>query len=103
MWQIEFNDVAKVDLLRLDKPVRNRILDFLNDRVTQHPAPEQIAESLTGEFKGLHRFRVGDYRVVVFIRKDILTLLVLFVDHRSTVYKRRSLPSDFEAPSGEER
>jgi mRNA interferase RelE/StbE len=76
-------------------------LKFLTDRVVPHPAPKQLAEPLAGEFKGLHRFRVGDYRVVVYIRKDQLTILVLFIDHRSTVYKRRSLPSDFEAESGE--
>jgi mRNA interferase RelE/StbE len=96
MWQIDFNDGAKADLLSLDKQVRNRILKFLEQRVASHPAPKQIAEPLEGVFKGLHRFRVGDYRIVVYIRQNRMTILVLFVDHRSAVYKRRSLPSDFE-------
>jgi mRNA interferase RelE/StbE len=96
MWQIEFNEVAQSDLLGLDKQVRERILKFLTERVAPHPAPEQLAEPLTGKFKGLHRFRVGDYRIVACIRKQQLMILILFIDHRSKVYKRRSLPSDFE-------
>jgi mRNA interferase RelE/StbE len=103
MRQIEFNEVAKADLLRLDKQVRERILKFLADRVAPHPVPQQLAEPLAGELKGLHRFRVVDYRIVAHIRKNKLTILVLFIDHRSTVYKRRSLPSDFEAESDEGR
>jgi mRNA interferase RelE/StbE len=101
MWRIEFNEVAEADLLHLDKQVRNRILKFLTERVAPHPAPKQLAEPLAGELQGLHRFRVGDYRIVVYIRKKQPTILVLFIDHRSTVYKRRSLPSDFEAEPGE--
>jgi mRNA interferase RelE/StbE len=101
MWQIDFNEVAKADLLRFDKQVRNRILKFLEERVAAHPAPKQIAEPLEGKFKGLHRFRVGDYRIVAYIRENHLMILVLFLDHRSAVYKRRSLPNDFEIESGE--
>jgi mRNA interferase RelE/StbE len=101
MWRIEFNEIAEADLLRLDKQVRHGLLKFLMERVAPHPSPKQLAEPLAGELKGLHRFRVGDYRIVAYIRKNQLTILVLFIDHRSTVYKRRSLPSDFEAKSGE--
>ncbi len=97
MWQTEFNAAAEADLLRLDKPVHTRILKIFLERVQPHPAPEQMADSLVGEFQGLHRFQVGDYRIVVHIRKKRLLILVLFVDHKSKVYKRRALPGDFEA------
>lgn len=102
MWQIEFNATAEADLLRLDKAVRQRILKFLLERVKPHAAPQQLAEPLAGEFQGLYRFRVGDYRIVFHLRRNRLLILVLFVDHRSTVYKRRSLPSDFKREADED-
>jgi mRNA interferase RelE/StbE len=95
MWQIELNEVAEEDLFRFDKAVRHRILRFFEERVQNHPDPRQLADHLEGQFKGLHRFRIGDYRVVAEIRRNELIILALFMDHRSRVYKR-SLPTDFE-------
>jgi hypothetical protein len=37
---------------------------------------------------------------VTFAKKRLL-ILVLFVDHRGTVYKRRALPGDFEREADE--
>lgn len=95
MWRIDFNEVARADLLSFDKPVRNRILKFLEERVASHPDPKQLAEPLAGSLQGLHRFRVGDYRLVAHLRRQRLIVLVLFIDHRSVVYKQRALPNDF--------
>lgn len=42
---------------------------------------------LTGNFAGLWRYRVGDYRIVCSIEDNEVLVLVVDVDHRSSVYE----------------
>ena len=44
---------------------------------------------MSGEFSGLRRLRVGDYRIVYEVIDDELVVLVVRVGHRSAVYKAR--------------
>ena len=42
---------------------------------------------LVGTFKGLFKFRVGDYRIIYSIEKNRLTIFVLRILHRKDVYR----------------
>jgi mRNA interferase RelE/StbE len=42
---------------------------------------------LTGDLKGLWRYRVADYRIVAKIEDDRFIVLVLTVGHRRDVYR----------------
>ncbi|MDR2152656.1 MAG: type II toxin-antitoxin system RelE/ParE family toxin [Helicobacteraceae bacterium] len=48
--------------------------------------------ALTGEFAGLWRLRIGNYRAIV--EYDDQTALVLYVAHRSEVYKNLKNKAD---------
>jgi len=87
MWRIEISDKAEAQIMALDKSIRQRIIKFLRERVIQHPDPGALAEPLTGPLRGLSRFRVGDYRIICDIQKEILFVLVLEVEHRRDVYR----------------
>ncbi len=80
--------MAERSLLRLDKAVRERIFRFLRERVETSSDPAVLAERLTGEFRNLWRFRVGDYRVICDIQKEIRVVAVLYAGHRSDVYRK---------------
>jgi mRNA interferase RelE/StbE len=81
--QIEWNREALEDLEKLDPLISRRILKRLTwfiqnfDRV--------IPEPLSGEWKGLYKFRVGDWRVIYTIRGDIIHILL--VGHRREIYR----------------
>jgi len=45
-------------------------------------------EALTGQFAGLLKFRVGDYRVLYEIIEEEQVLIVHVVGHRREVYRR---------------
>jgi len=94
VWRIEYNEVAERSILDLDKPVRQRVLAFMKDRVAPSSDPRVLAEPLHGELRGLWRFRVGDYRVICDIHKVIEVVEVLEVGHRSKVYKKPRLRRD---------
>ncbi len=88
MWRIEVNDIAERAILGLDKPVRQRVIAFLHDRVETAEDPRHLAEPLAGELRGLWRFRVGDYRIVCDIQQAVRLVAVLDVGHRSDVYRK---------------
>ncbi len=88
MWRVEYTDIAESSLLKLDKPVRDRILAFFRDRIENAEDPKTLAESLSGELRGLYRYRVGDYRMICDIRKLVTVVLVLEVGHRSSIYRK---------------
>ncbi|MDA4123182.1 MAG: type II toxin-antitoxin system RelE/ParE family toxin [Thaumarchaeota archaeon] len=58
------------------------MLDQLEDSLTRDP---EVGEPLMGEFAGLHKLRIGDYRIIYTKTGD--SILVLRIGHRSKVYR----------------
>lgn len=80
--RIEYKASVLHDLRKLDKAVAHRILDDLEAALSEDP---HQGELLSGQFKGLRKYRIGEYRVIYSIEKD--RVLVLRIGHRSTVYR----------------
>ncbi len=70
------------DLKGLDKAAAKRILDAIDSELSENP---EAGKPLTGRFKGLYSYRVGDYRVIYSRTEDCV--LILRIGHRSTVYR----------------
>jgi mRNA interferase RelE/StbE len=87
-WKIEFDPAALKELSKLDKPVEQRILKFLRERLARLDDPRQIGASLQGTLSGLWKYRVGDYRLICSLENDRLVVLVLRIGHRGEIYKR---------------
>jgi len=87
-WKIEFSDAALRDLRKLDKQTHKRTMKFLEHRVAEHPDPKQLAKKLQGKNnKNLWRYRVGDYRIIVRFKDNLLVVMVLEIDHRKHIYR----------------
>lgn len=54
------------------------------DALSTNPAAGGV---LKGEFSGLRRLRVGDYRIVYEINGGELTVLVIRIGHRQGIYR----------------
>ena len=87
-WTVEVPRFAERQLSKLDPPVRQRILDYLDDRIEGCKNPRHFGEPLKGGRTGLWRYRVGDYRVICQIRDEALLFLALAVGHRREVHRR---------------
>ncbi|MEY3218739.1 MAG: hypothetical protein RIT27_96 [Pseudomonadota bacterium] len=85
-WTVEFSKVAASHLKSLDKPIRNQIQKFIQ-RLENHANPRLLGKPLVGEFRGLWRYRVGDYRLICEFFDDRLVVFVLELDHRSRIYR----------------
>ena len=70
------------DLKKLSKAEGSRILDQIEHELTKKPESYPV---LKGQFAGLRKYRIGDYRVIyTLVGTDIL---VLRIGNRRDVYK----------------
>jgi mRNA interferase RelE/StbE len=81
-WRIEYKASVEHDLRKIDRSARKRIIDDLEAALSEDPYQ---GERLTGQFKGLRKYRVGDFRVIYSLQKG--SVLVSRIGHRSTVYR----------------
>jgi mRNA interferase RelE/StbE len=85
-WHVEFDARAAHELRKLDRAVQQLILRYLRVRIATADDPRRFGRALTGDLKGLWRYRVGDYRIVAKIEDDRLIVLIVTVGHRREVY-----------------
>lgn len=89
VWRIEVSDGAKKQFAKLSRTEAMRITSYLRDRVSVLENPRSLGAALQGpQFAGLWRYRVGDYRVLVDIRDEVVVVVVLGVGHRREVYRQ---------------
>jgi mRNA interferase RelE/StbE len=86
VYQIEFALSTEKSLRRLSKTVQQRIFDRLK-WLTEH-FDETKAEGLSGEFAGLLKLRVGDYRVIYQADRKNKVITVVEIGHRRSVYRK---------------
>jgi len=87
-YRIELSKVALRDLALLGDAVSKETIAKLR-WFQASPDPMKFAKALSGQFRGLYRFRIGDYRAI--FKKDasgrLVVLLILRVKHRKEVYE----------------
>lgn len=70
------------DLKRLDKVEAKTIMEKIEKELSENADKNPY---LKGDFKGLRKFRIGNYRVVyAIVRNDVV---ILRIRHRKDVYK----------------
>ena len=81
-WTVEISAFAQKQLGKLDKPLAERVLDWLDDRVEGCKNPRHFGEPLTGGLSGFWRYRIGDFRVICEIQDNRLVVLALSIGQR---------------------
>ncbi len=87
VWQVEFDRAADRDLRKLGADAERLISRYLRERIASASDPRRFGHALTGDRKGLWRYRVGDYRIVASIEDHRFVVLVVAVGHRREVYR----------------
>ena len=82
-YKIAFKSSVSKDLKKIDKKIVKKILDKIETELSQNA--DQYPR-LKGNFSGLRKFRVGDYRIIYSVINDD-TALILRVAHRKEVYR----------------
>lgn len=84
--KVEIDPDALKDLSKLDEQIQRRIFKWLRERIEPSDNPRRSGKPLTGDEKGLWRYRVGDYRVICAIHDNEKRVIVYRVGHRRNVY-----------------
>ena len=82
MYNIEFTRTAEKQFNKFSKEIKVRIVSTLK-RIRVRPYPH--IKRLVGS--PFFRLRVGEYRVILDIKDDVMIILVIEVGHRKNVYK----------------
>jgi mRNA interferase RelE/StbE len=86
-WTIEFKRSALKQLEVIDPVTRERVLAFLRDRLAPLINPRRLGERLQGKaYRGIWKYRVGDYRILAEVKDDVLTILVVEIGHRRGMF-----------------
>jgi mRNA interferase RelE/StbE len=87
-FEIEFDPGALDDLKKLDRPVQQRVVGFLRQRVATLDNPRDIGEPLSGARLGHYwKYRVGDWRIICVIEDRRIVVRVVRIGNRREVYR----------------
>ena len=86
-WHVEYTKGALKQLRKMDRFEAKLILDWIGKNLEGAEDPHVHGKGLTENRSGEWRYRVGDYRVLCFLRDDVLVIEDFSVGHRREVYK----------------
>ena len=82
-YLINYHKAVKGDLNSLEVLIKARIKSAIETRIAVDPI--KSGEPLRGNFKRFRKLRIGDYRIVYKVIKEIV--LILGIGHRRYIYK----------------
>ena len=85
--KILFSSEFEESFKKLDKSVQKIIRHWINNRLVNIEDPRTFGKPLVGDLKNYWRYRIGDYRLIVKIEDNKLTILMIDIGHRKNIYK----------------
>ena len=83
-YNIRFAQQIEKDLKGIDTKVAREIITKIDRNLSADPY--HFGKPLRGRFKGLYRYRIGDYRVIYSINNNEIYVLILRIGHRKNIY-----------------
>ncbi len=89
MYKVELTETAKKQLKKLNKKSKIDYVNIINflKNIDNTNNPRVSGKALQGNLKGLWRYRIGNFRILVNIIDDKVCILVLEIGHRKEIYK----------------
>jgi len=87
-WTVKLTKKSVKALKALDNSAKNSIEKFI-DKLIESNNPRHTGKALQGNFKGLWRYRVGNYRLICQIKDYELIVLFVEIGHRKDIYKHK--------------
>lgn len=87
MYRLKIAKSVEKELKKLDKSTVKVIKNWIIKHLVDTDNPRVKGKALTGNLKGIWRYRIGDYRLFAKIEDDTLTIFLIDIGHRRDVYK----------------
>ncbi len=85
MWKILYKKSVEKDLKKTSKEIQYILRRTIEEKLMLDPIKFGIP--LRRNLKGFMKLRVGDYRIIYSIQKEIVTVYVIKIGHRKEVYE----------------
>jgi len=82
-YKVVYKKSVLRDLKKLSKVDAIRILDHIEIELAINPETNPV---LKGNFSGLRKYRIGDFRIIYALIDD--DILILKIGHRKDIHKR---------------
>jgi mRNA interferase RelE/StbE len=86
-YNVKWHEKAVEDFKQIDKKSAKGILERIKTYLPQDPI--SLGKPLRDIFKGLYRYRFGEYRIIYSIDKEENVILILKIGKRKEVYNQR--------------
>ena len=83
IYSKDFQKVFK----KLDPSVQKLVASYIKHNLENTDNPRNHGKALVGDKKGLWRYRIANYRLIVEIQDNKLIIIILTFGHRKDVYK----------------
>lgn len=87
-YTVCYAKAALKSLQKLDRPIAAMLYAWVGKNLVGCTDPRAHGKALTANRSGLWRYRVGDYRLIAQIDDSAVTILMLEIGHRSSIYKQ---------------
>ncbi|MDF2966093.1 MAG: Cytotoxic translational repressor of toxin-antitoxin system RelE [Rickettsiaceae bacterium] len=81
-YSVKWDEQSLEDLEKLDYSTAERIVKKIELYLVQDPL--QLGKPLSNEYKGLYRYRFGNYRIIYEI--DGNEIVIIKIGHRKNIY-----------------
>ena len=85
-YRIIIPDNVNKKILKFDKNTRKLLYDYISKNLKNTENPRLHGKALTGNLKGLWRYRIMDYRLIVDIQDEQLIIVAVDFNHRRKIY-----------------
>ena len=86
-WTIKYSDSFIKEFGTLDRTIQLMVRNWIRKHLQETIDPRIYGKPLTGNLKGLWRYRIGDYRLLVEIQDSVLIIRFVSIGHRKEIYK----------------
>ena len=87
MFKLKYTEKFIKQLNKIDFNDKRIILNWIKKNLDNTDNPYRNGKALVGNLRGLWRYRVGKYRIIVKIENDILEIYLLRLGLRKNVYR----------------
>lgn len=87
-YKLVFSKTFAAQIKKFHNSSRIVIFKYIKKHLENIEDPRSLGKALVGEYEGLWRYRIADYRLICIIKDDKLIVEAIFIGHRSTVYNK---------------
>ena len=84
IYKVEWKEAAEDNLDELPSEIALKVHNRVENHLTQ--LPKQLGKALVGQYKGLYRYRYGDYRILYEIDADNRLIIINKIGRRKEIY-----------------